>query len=39
MCDNLVSVRKSDLSDYIGSLSSAQMASLKRVLRSALDLE
>jgi mRNA interferase MazF len=38
MCDNLVSVRKSDLHDYIGSLSYAQLANLNRALKSALEL-
>lgn len=37
MCDNLVSLRRSDLTDYIGSLSAAKVADLNRALRSALD--
>lgn len=38
MCDNLVSLRRSDLTNYIGSLSAAKIADLNRALRSALDL-
>lgn len=38
MCDNLVSLRKSDLTSYIGSLSRAKLAELDRGLRMALDL-
>ena len=39
MCDNLVSVRKSDLRDYIGSLSYRKLRDLNHALRSALDLD
>lgn len=39
MCDNLVSLRKADLHDYVGSLTSAEIASLNRALKVALDLE
>ena len=39
MCDNLVSLRKADLTDYLGSLSPATLADLSRALRTALDLE
>lgn len=39
MCDNLVSLRKSDLTQYIGSLSPQKTAELNRALRVALDLE
>lgn len=39
MCDNLVSLRKEDLTDYVGSLASAKFAQLNRALRIALDLE
>jgi mRNA interferase MazF len=38
MCDNLVSVRKSELTDYVGSLSSAKLKELNDALIMALDL-
>ncbi len=38
MCDNLVSLRKADLSNYVGSLSSAKLIELNRALKMALDL-
>ena len=38
MCDNLVSLRKSDLTHYVGSLSSAKNAKLNSALSLALDL-
>ena len=38
MCDNLVSVRKSDLTDYVGSLSSSKLTELNEALKIALDL-
>ena len=38
MTDNLASIRKSDLTDYVGSLSRAKMAELNRSLKIALDL-
>ena len=38
MCDNLTSLRRSDLTDYVGSLLPAKVAALNRALRSALDL-
>ena len=38
MCDNLVSLRKSDLTHYVGSLSPAKLADLHRALKLALDL-
>ena len=38
MCDNRVSLRKTDLSDYIGSLGPVKLAELSRALRMALDL-
>ncbi len=38
MCDNLVSLRKADLTDYVGTLSPAKMVLLNRALRAALDL-
>jgi mRNA interferase MazF len=39
MCDNLVSLRKTDLSQYVGSLSARRLAELDRALRVALDLD
>jgi mRNA interferase MazF len=38
MCDNLVSLRKADLTNYIGSLSMAKIADLNYALKMALDL-
>lgn len=38
MCDNLVSLRKSDLTHYVGSLSAGKLAELNRSLSIALDL-
>ena len=38
MCDNLVSLRKADLTQYVGRLSAAKMAELDRALKMALDL-
>jgi mRNA-degrading endonuclease toxin of MazEF toxin-antitoxin module len=38
MCDNLVSLRKSDLTHYIGSLSIRKLSELNRSLGMALDL-
>jgi mRNA interferase MazF len=37
-CDNLISVRKSDLTQYIGSLSRTKLAALNTALATALDL-
>ena len=37
MCDNLVSIRKSDLNDYVGSLSRLKLAELHQALKMALD--
>ena len=37
MCDNLVSLRKADLRDYVGSLRTAKQAELDKALRLALD--
>src|SRR5438477_9863457 len=37
-CDNLVSLPKSDLTDYIGSLSPQSVALLNQALRIALEL-
>jgi mRNA interferase MazF len=36
MCDNLVSLRKSDLTHYVGCLSPAKLAELHRALKMAL---
>jgi mRNA-degrading endonuclease toxin of MazEF toxin-antitoxin module len=38
MCDNLTSLRRSDLSDYVGTLPPSRIAELNAALRSALDL-
>jgi mRNA interferase MazF len=38
MCDNLVSLRKSDLTNFVGTLSPAKLVELNRALRMALDL-
>ena len=38
MCDNLVSVQKGRLTDYVGSLTGSLASQLNRALRSALDL-
>jgi mRNA-degrading endonuclease toxin of MazEF toxin-antitoxin module len=38
MCDNLISLRKSDLTQFVGSLSAAKLAELNRALIMALDL-
>jgi mRNA interferase MazF len=38
MCDNLVSVRKADLTGYVGSLSSTKIRQLNEALKMALDL-
>ena len=37
-CDGLVSVQKSSLTQYVGSLSLSRLAELNRALASALDL-
>lgn len=38
MCDNLVSLQKSDLTDFLGSLSRSKTRELNRALKMALDL-
>jgi mRNA interferase MazF len=38
MCDNLVSLRKSDLTYYVGSISGDKAVRLNRALKMALDL-
>ena len=38
MCDNLVSIRKSDLTNFIGSLPRSKLAELNYALKMALDL-
>ncbi len=38
MCDNPVSLRKADLTNYVGSLSAAKLLELNRALKMALDL-
>ena len=37
MCDNLVSLRKADLTQFVGSLPKSRLAELDRALRMALD--
>jgi mRNA interferase MazF len=37
-CDNLVSIRKSELTQYLGLLPAAKMSELDRALKMALDL-
>jgi mRNA interferase MazF len=37
-CDNLVSLKKSDLTDFVGRLGAEKLAALNRGLRVALDL-
>jgi mRNA interferase MazF len=37
-CDNLVSIAKAALTDYVGALSSAKLSALNRSLRIALEL-
>ena len=39
MCDNLVSVRKSDLTQFVGSLSYSKLAELDDALKAALALD
>ncbi len=39
MCDNLVSLRKADLTHYVGSLSRSKLDELGQALTMALDLE
>ena len=39
MCDNLVSLRKTDLTNFVGTLSPAKLGDLNRALKSALALE
>jgi len=39
MCDSLMSLRKSELTTFVGSLSSARLKDLNRALRIALDVE
>ncbi len=38
MCDNLVSLQKTDLTHFLGSLSRSKMGELDRALKMALDL-
>jgi mRNA interferase MazF len=38
MCDNLVSLRKADLTNYVGTLSRSKLEELKSALKMALDL-
>ena len=38
-CDELISIQKSRLTDFVGSLSHATLARIQRALRIALDIE
>jgi mRNA interferase MazF len=38
MCDNLVSIRKSDLNHYVGALSWSKLQDLNQALKMALEL-
>lgn len=38
MCDNLISLKKADLSNYVGSLTAAKINEVSRALKMALDL-
>ncbi len=38
MCDNLVSLRKADLTQFLGSLATSKLADLEHALNMALDL-
>lgn len=38
MCDNLSSLRKSDLTDFVSSLPPAKLAELNKALKMALDI-
>jgi len=38
MCDNFVSIRKSDLTNYVGALSGSKLQELNQALKRALDL-
>ena len=38
MCDNLISLRKTELTNYVSSLSSTKTAELSRALKAALEL-
>jgi len=37
MCDNLVSIRKSDLTQFVGTLPASKIAEVNRALKMALD--
>ncbi|MGA6950726.1 MAG: type II toxin-antitoxin system PemK/MazF family toxin [Candidatus Sulfotelmatobacter sp.] len=39
MCDNLVSLKKTNLTQYVGSLSRTKIAELNAALKMALDLQ
>ncbi len=39
MCDNLVSLRKAELSNFVGSLPQSRVKELDRALKMALDLD
>jgi mRNA interferase MazF len=39
MCDNLASIRKSELTDYVGSLSGSKLTELNEALKMAFELD
>jgi mRNA-degrading endonuclease toxin of MazEF toxin-antitoxin module len=39
ICDELVSIRRTDLTNYVGRLSPVKLLELKKALRIALDIE
>ena len=39
MCDNLVSIRKTELTNFVGSLSPSKLAELDHALKTALDMD
>lgn len=39
MCDNLVSIRKKELTNFVSSLPRAKMAELNEALKAALDMD
>ncbi|HSS95700.1 MAG TPA: type II toxin-antitoxin system PemK/MazF family toxin [Terriglobales bacterium] len=39
MCDNLTSLRKTDLTNFVGSLATSRFVELDRALKMALDLD
>jgi len=39
MCDNLVSIRKTELTNFVSSLSRGKLAELNQALKAALDMD